>query len=291
MPSFSFEAIGTLWKIDISEQLSPEAEKAIRETILKRIDEFDKNYSRFRNDSWIHGLSMHAGKFDLPVDARPMFEMYYDFYKLTNGLMTPLIGQMLVDAGYDAEYSLKQKKPLVAPPAWENVIDFEPPHITLKTPALLDVGAVGKGYIIDIVGKLLEDHGVRNYCVDAGGDFIHKSTSGEILRVGLEDPRDEKKVIGVVTFGNKAMAGSAGNRRKWGSFNHIINPSTRTSPENILAVWTLADTAMLADALSTALYFAPASVLLKQYAFDYVIMYADGSVAGSLVGDPMLELY
>jgi len=291
MPSFSFEAIGTVWKIDISESISPAAEKLLHEKILKRIGEFDKNYSRFRNDSWIHELSEKAGKFDLPADAEPMLRLYHAFYTLTHGLMTPLVGQMLVDAGYDPEYSLTQKHPLSSPPAWDEVIELKPPQIILKNPALLDVGAIGKGYIIDIIGKLLEDEGIKNYCVDAGGDFVHKSSAGEVLRVGLEDPRDEKKVIGVLTVGNKAMAGSAGNRRKWGKFNHIINPATLASPENILAIWTLADTCMLADALSTALYFAPASTLLKYYSFEYVIMYADGSVEGTLVGNPMLELY
>jgi thiamine biosynthesis lipoprotein len=291
MPTVSFEAIGTLWSIDIDEKISLEKEQSIREIVLKRIDKFDRLYSRFRNDSWVHKLSLEAGTFELPADAEPMFRLYEDFYRLTGGLMTPLIGQVLVDAGYDPEYSLKQHKGLSSPPAWKDIIDLKSPHITLKKPVLLDVGAIGKGYIIDIVAKLLEEQGILNYCVDAGGDFVHKSSAGEKLRVGLEDPRDEKKVIGVLTVGNKGMAGSAGNRRKWESFNHIINPSTLSSPEHILAVWTLADTAMLADALSTALYFAPAEILLKHYRFEYVIMYADGSVEGTLVGNPMLELY
>jgi thiamine biosynthesis lipoprotein len=137
----------------------------------------------------------------------------------------------------------------------------------------------------------LGDNGIKNYCVDAGGDFIHKNNTGEVLRVGLEDPRDTTKVIGVLTLTNRAMAGSAGNRRKWQNFNHIINPKTLLSPENILAVWTVAESAMLADALSTALYFCPTETLLQHYKFDYVIMHADSSVEGTLVGKPVLELY
>jgi len=291
MPKFSFEAIGTHWTIDIYESLVDEKEEEIRKKIIERIAEFDKDYSRFRKDSWIHMLSEKAGTYDLPADAEPMFNTYRDFYKLSNGLVTPLIGQVLVDAGYDPEYSLKQKKPLVEPSSWEDVIDYNPPSIVMKKPALLDVGAIGKGYIIDIIGKLLEDNGIKNYCVDAGGDFVHKTDTEESLRVGLEDPRDDKKVIGVLALANRAMAGSAGNRRSWGKFNHIINPSTLTSPTNILAVWTIAETAMLADALSTAIYFVPIEALLKQYIFDFVIMHEDGTVEGSLVGQPVLELY
>src|ERR1035437_4573992 len=131
MPQFSFEAIGTHWTIDIYESISVEKENELREKVLNRIAEFDKNYSRFRKDSWINELSLKAGTYNLPADAEPMFSLYRDFYKLTDGLLTPLIGQLLVDAGYDAEYSLAQNKPLSKPPSWDEVIDYHPPQITL----------------------------------------------------------------------------------------------------------------------------------------------------------------
>ena len=40
----------------------------------------------------------------------------------------------------------------------------------MKQAAMLDFGAAGKGYLVDIVGQVLENHGIKNYVIDAGGD-------------------------------------------------------------------------------------------------------------------------
>lgn len=290
---FTFEAIGTQWRIDIYEELSTEKENSVRGAIQARIQEFDLTYSRFKAESWIMKLAKGAGEYVMPHDAVPMFSLYKDVYGLTDGLVTPLIGQTLVDAGYDATYSFKEKKELTAPPKWEEALEYMPnatvPTIVLKKPVVFDVGAFGKGYLIDIVGGVIASHGIVNYCVDAGGDALLKGARS--LRVGLEHPDNFSKIIGVATINDQSIAGSAGNRRKWGRFNHIINPKTLRSPDTILAVWVIADTAMCADAMATALYFCDPNILRAKYTFDFLIMYADHSVEGSLLNSSVLELY
>ena len=52
-------------------------------------------------------MARAAGQYHLPDDAKPMFDLYYKLYAATDGKCTPLIGQVLVDAGYDANYSLQ----------------------------------------------------------------------------------------------------------------------------------------------------------------------------------------
>jgi thiamine biosynthesis lipoprotein len=278
---FEFEAIGTHWKIEIEDDQSNADWSSVRERILKRIDIFDKHYSRFRNDSLVTEMSQRAGTYTLPTDAAPLFRLYHETYQITGGLVTPLIGQVLVDAGYDAHYSLKPGV-LRRPPSWEEVLDFQPPEtLVLKQPALLDVGAFGKGYLVDIVAALLWDDGFRSFCVDAGGDMLRRDAAQRPLRVGLEHPQDVSKAIGVATFTEGAFCGSAGNRRVWADFHHIINPKTLTSPRDIIAVWTMAKTTMLADAMATCLFFVPPEKLMKFYTFEYLVMYPDGSVKRS----------
>lgn len=288
---FNFEAIGTKWKIDIFDVLEKEKEIGLEQAIIDRVNLFDSVYSRFRADSWLARISGSPGTYDLPPDGFKLLSLYQNLFSLTVGRMTPLIGQTLIDAGYDKEYSFDQKKALSTPPAWNDVIELSPTHIIIKRPAQLDLGAIGKGYIIDIIGELLESDGVGSYCVDAGGDIGVRNAKGEALRVGLEHPLDTTKVIGVIQIENKSIAGSSGNRRKWKNFNHIIDPASLSSPKNIAAIWVVAETTMLADALTTALYFTPADILREHYDFDYLILYADMSAEGSLLQSPMLELY
>ena len=278
MTEFQFPAIGTHWHIQLYKELTTKEEGEILSRIQERIKEFDTAYSRFRSDSLVTRMSQDPGVFELPSDAERMMALYYDLYTITGGLFTPLVGTMIADAGYDAEYSLVQKKALEASPRWEDSISYEHPYLTVKQPVLLDFGAAGKGYLIDIIGELLESLGIEGYCIDAGGDIRHR---GLPIRVGLEDPEDTSRVIGVYSLGKGSLCGSAGNRRAWADFTHIINPVTGVSPRHIAAVWVAADATRVADALATCLFFTDASVLMEEYVFDYCILYSDRSIEKS----------
>ena len=279
MTEFVFEAIGTKWHIDISKKLSPPEESKIFIMIKDRIDIFDKTYSRFRADSLVTRMSKEDGSFVLPEDALLMLTLYRELYVRTGGLVTPLVGNLISDAGYDAQYSLKQKKKLVKSPQWDETIEYKHPTLMIKKPVILDFGAAGKGYLVDLVGEVLENNGIKDYCIDAGGDILYKGKTP--IRIGLEDPDDVKKVIGVGILEGGSICGSAGNRRKWGDFTHIINPKTLKSPTDIIAVWVMAKTALLADALATCLFFVPANTLVDAYKFEYVIIHSDRSLEKS----------
>lgn len=278
--AFDFEAIGTRWRIDIDEPITDGARQDLRRRILDRIAVFDKDYSRFRDDSLVAEMSRRAGAYDLPADAERMLTLYKHLYDLTGGAMTPLVGQLLADAGYDAAYSLKPGA-LKTPPRWEDVLDYDFPKLTLKRPALLDFGAIGKGYLIDIVGGVMEEAGLRSYTVDAGGDLLYRDAAGKPLKVGLEDPLELGKVVGVAQISGGSLCGSAGNRRKWDRFHHIMDPRTLESPRHLEAVWTIAKTALKADAMATALYFAPPEALLRYYDFEYLLFFPDRTVKAS----------
>jgi thiamine biosynthesis lipoprotein len=266
---FEFEAIGTKWLIEIFDDVSKEQTGKLFKAIVLRIDTFDHDYSRFRADSLVTRMSQKAGTYQLPADGKKLLDFYYELYMLSNGLVTPLIGKVLSDAGYDAEYSLLPKK-LHQPPTWDDVITYTGTTISLKQPALLDFGAAGKGYLVDLVSQIIENYGVQNYCVDAGGDIYQKRDI--VTQVGLEHPADPELAIGVVNLQNQALCGSAGNRRAWGGYNHIMDPAKLVSPNHIQAVWVTAKSAMLADGLTTALYFVPAKELKKRYTFEYAIV-------------------
>jgi FAD:protein FMN transferase len=277
--TFVFEAIGTHWQIDIDDHLSAREQKSLLESIHSRIAIFDKNYSRFRDDSLIVEIAQKAGTYTLPEDAQPMMELYKQLYQLTDQLMTPCIGQVMVDAGYDAKYSLEPKK-LSAPIDFDR-LTYKYPELSVPEPVLLDFGAAGKGYLIDLVADVLRGQNITSFCIDAGGDILHQSTNNGSLRIGLENPLDVGQVIGVVTLANQSICGSAGNRRKWKNFHHIIDPKTLTSPEHILATWVVASSTLLADGLATALYFAKPEKLQPEFSFEYVILHQDFSIEKS----------
>lgn len=284
-----FDAIGTSWTIDIFDPITAEQSAGILEAIQKRIDVFDKNYSRFRPDSLVTTMSQKVGEYPLPDDAFPMLSLYHDLYIRTNGIFTPLIGTMIADAGYDAAYTLTQTKQLETPPTWDEALQYVHPTLTIKQPVIIDVGAAGKGYLIDIIGVLLTASGIAHYTIDAGGDMLH--TGATPIRVGLENPDNTDEVIGVYTLTEGSICGSSGNRRAWGNFTHLFNPHTKASPTDIIAVWVAASTALVADALATCLFFVPASSFTG-YTFEYLLVKNDHSIERSAhFSDEIFQYY
>jgi thiamine biosynthesis lipoprotein len=291
---WEFEAIGTRWHIALYGRARWPDE--LRSSITALIKEFDQNYSRFRPDSLVSRMARRAGRYRLPADAQPLFDLYRQLYAVTGGKVTPLIGQTLEQAGYGASYRLEPGA-LTTPPAWDEVLDYRFPYLTLRQPALLDVGAAGKGYLVDLVAGLLTsaaaaevdglDDGFDGFVIDAGGDLRHqasrKTDDFELLAVGLEKPDALDEVIGVARLHNQSLCGSAGNRRIWadGRFHHIIDPQSLASPRHLQAVWACADSTLLADGLTTALYFCPPERLLEHFSFSYAMLDGQGMLTAS----------
>ncbi|MDB5160423.1 MAG: FAD:protein transferase [Candidatus Saccharibacteria bacterium] len=279
--TFSFEAIGTHWSITTERVLSEDVKMAIR----TRIEAFDKTYSRFRKDSLVTDIARRKGTFEFPEDAIPLFAFYRKLYDLTGGKVTPLIGSMLEKAGYDADYSLRPKTQ-EALPDWDDVLEINGSTVTTTQPVTLDVGAAGKGYIVDIICKILDVAGIAEYVVDASGDLRHKGH--EENRVGLEDPREPGKVIGVIDVQNQSLCASAINRRKWGKYHHVFDPDMKDSTKGVMATWVIADSTMIADGIATSLFFVDPNVIRKEFAFEFARMRDDGGVEYSPVFEKAL---
>lgn len=274
-----FQAIGTAWTIAVHDVMGSETWTALCRAIRQRIAVFDSIYSRFRPDSLVSALAARAGTYTLPEDARPLLTFYRSLYDATGGLVTPLIGQALADAGYDAQYSLTPRPHITPPPAWDDALHYAHPRLTLKRPVLLDVGAAGKGYLVDIVSELIAAAGVRHYAINAGGDMLHRGPGEMPLRIGLEDPSNPARVIGVAELSGQSLCASAGTRRAWRGYQHILNPRTLQSPTDIIATWVIAGDTMTADGVATALFFVPPRRLAAHFQFSYAMLGKDMQLA------------
>jgi thiamine biosynthesis lipoprotein len=271
MPALKFEAIGTQWSIETSDELS----EVVTQKIHERIELFDSTYSRFRKDSLATKL-LNLGNYSFPEDAIPLLEFYRKLYDVTDGAVTPLIGETLEHAGYDATYSLKPKAGKVSIPKWDDAMIWTGSKVEIKKPIVLDVGAAGKGYLVDIIALLLEEQGIDEYVIDASGDICHRGKEPE--HIGLENPHDQTRVLGVAQLQDASLCASASNRRKWGDkWHHIINAKTGEPANDVLATWVIADSTMVADGLATALFFVSFDAL-KEWKFQAVRLLANGHI-------------
>lgn len=270
MPSWRFEAIGTSWEIESAEVLAP----TDRVAVAAEIERFDREWSRFRADSEVARLGREGGSL-ASSDAGPMLDAYRELSTATAGAVNPLVAESLSALGYDPAYSLVAGDPIRAPSAWRDLVSWTAAEMSASAPALLDVGALGKGRLVDLVMEVLAAV-PGDLVVDAGGDI---RVRGAGVRIGLEHPYDQRKAIGVVEVRDQALCASAVNRRAWGNgLHHVLDARTGQPVRTWAATWALAPEAMVADAVATALFFDGGPELAETWGVEWVRMSTDGRV-------------
>jgi thiamine biosynthesis lipoprotein len=276
-PEASFDAIGTRWSIHVDGPLDVVTLRRVR----SRIAAYDAVWSRFREDSVVARMSREAGTYRLPAEAGPLLDLYETLARCTDGAVSPLVARSLVRLGYDAGYSLRPAGDAEPAPAWDEMLERDGDTLVVREPVLLDVGAAGKGQLVDLVADELADCGIEQYVVDAGGDLVHHG--GDAFRVALQQPGDPTRAIGVVDLDGAALCGSAVDRRAWGDgLHHVLDARTGRPTEDVVATWVVAGSAMVADGLATAHFFADPDRLEAAFDHTYVRIGADGQVRYSL---------
>nr|WP_314843894.1 FAD:protein FMN transferase [uncultured Microbacterium sp.] len=273
MAIWRFDAIGTRWEIETEREL----DSASRAPVDERIERFDREWSRFRGDSDVSRLAREGGRI-VSADAAAMLDAYAELSTATGGAVNPLVGDSLAALGYDAAYTLRAREPIAAPTEWTRLVQWTGDGVTASAPALLDVGAIGKGRLVDIVMDALHDV-AGDVVVDAGGDIRAR---GAAVRIGLEHPYDTSRAIGVVGLENAALCASAVNRRAWGDgLHHVLDARTGIPVRTWAATWAIASDAMRADAIATALFFDGGPELAASWGVEWVRMTTDGRVQRS----------
>lgn len=272
--TIKFTATGTQWLIecDLAESKSTQ----IKTDIEALTRDFESVFSRFDESSLVSKLhSQTGGAFEFPHYAHRMFDHYQDLEDASDGAFTPLIGSSLKEAGYDRQYSLKAGA-ISDVPRLRKTLEFDQTTIKTSSSVELDFGAMGKGLLIDLTAELLRDAGSFEFMINAGGDIY----TTDKKRVGLEHPVLPDTLVGVLSLGSGALCGSSGNRRNWGKFHHIIDATSKQSPQDVLASWVVAKDALTADALATALFLIE-SHKLSSYEFEYLLISGNGSFKAS----------
>ncbi|NLJ34431.1 MAG: FAD:protein FMN transferase [Firmicutes bacterium] len=128
----------------------------------------------------------------------------------------------------------------------------------------LDVGAVAKGFAVELVARELSAAGLKAGVINAGGNVRSLGIppdGRETWTIGLEDPRGERKILTSLNVGETAVVTSSGQQRHYQvdgvHFHHIIDPATLWPATYHQAVTVVTPDSGLADFLSTALFILP----------------------------------
>lgn len=120
------------------------------------------------------------------------------------------------------------------------------------------LNGIAQGYAADVARDALQAHGIAHALLDTGEhSLLGRNDRGQPWTLGIEDPRDDQRLVAALKTDGRALATSADNRTTFSPdhrHHHIFDPATGDSPAELASVSVLAPRAMLADALTKVMF-------------------------------------
>lgn len=246
--------------------------------------EVERRCSRFDEASELRNLCRRIGE---PTIVSTLLFSALDVAvrvaHLTGGALDPAIGGVMERSGFDTNYltGARVTSPVSAGPSGsyrDIVLDHELRTVTLLRPLALDLGAVAKGLAIDLAA--MELGGLGGFVINAGGDILARGVNAdrEPWRIGIRHPRREGELLLSLRVTDAAVCTSGDYERPEaaGDGHHIRNPAGGGSAGAAVSVTVIAPSAVVADALSTAVF-----VLGPQAGIDVLQReHVDGLIVG-----------
>ena len=216
----------------------------------------------------------------------------------TGGRFNPAVGELVSEWGFHTS-----DFPVTSPPPGESFLqnwaasvpstaslEIQENQIDSRDPRVqLDFGAIAKGYAVDRAIEMLQDLGIGNALVNAGGDLrAIGSNHQRPWRVAVQNPVTGELITVIEAEGDSAVFTSGGQHRyrqpdpdepRW---PHVLDPATGYPATASAAVTVVAETGLVADAWATALFVEFQSDDLQNPALHRVIRVdSDGNVLDS----------
>ena len=274
MQQFSFSGLGTKWSIILD---LPQLPQSLLTAVVDLTHKFESRYSRFLPDSEISKINHATSPYPLSPELEIMLEFGLKLKKLTNNHFNLSIAALLSGLGYNPNYSFSPNQSLINQdlPTYE----IKDHHLVFTQPPQIDLGSLGKGFLIDKIANFLTDQQIDHFLIDGGGDiFATQKEDNSPWQIAIEHPHDPSQAIATLNLNNQAVATSSSQKRRFADNHHLLNPKTKTSSSTILSISILSSSAFIADALATAFFVTPANlwpILNQEFSSEQLIIYPD----------------
>ncbi len=188
-------------------------------------------------------------------------------------------------------------------------VDYRRLRVTGGTATLdgaeLDLGAIGKGAVVDHLADWLTERGYRRFLLEAGGDVLVSDLKpdGTQWRIWIRHPRSADAPLAIATIGaagQRVALATSGDYERFMErdgvrYHHILNPATGHPDSDAVSASVIAGSATEADALATALFVLGSGggeLLRGGYAgIEGVIMYRAGEELAALTSERFPALH
>jgi thiamine biosynthesis lipoprotein len=285
MPKMSFESVvvvqrvtmhcptmGTRWSVTLDADDSLDM-KALQHDLAAVVNQVDQQMSPWKPDSALMRVNRAPvdAWVEVPAELMEVLACALEVHRQSAGAFDPCVGALVNAWGFGAACDApdanairiaRQSKPLVAHACLE--LDSNAGKVRKLAPFQMDLCGIAKGYAVDRMTHVLQEHGVRHALAALDGELraVGGQSGGLPWSVALESPELERRAArGVIELEDLAVA-TSGDYRHFlevgGSrLAHTMDPR-RWAPVNngVASVTVLARTCMQADAWATALLVA-----------------------------------
>ncbi|MDE0801316.1 MAG: FAD:protein FMN transferase [Rhodospirillaceae bacterium] len=260
--------MGTTLEITVYRPASESAQSAgDLEAAYQEILEIDARMSLYRPNSELVQLNTRAGKGGVTVSEKTLNVLRAaNHFSNLSDLAFDISVKPLIDLWgfYDvATASVPERAEIEAV---QNQIGFGSVEyneytrlVTLEAGAGIDLGAIAKGYAVDMAISVLRSRSVPSALVNLGGNVgvLGLAPGGKPWVVGIRHPRSDK-LISMVSLTEGAVATSGDYDRYFEvdgqRYSHLLNPRTGYPVDGLYSLSVVASNAITADALSTAAF-------------------------------------
>ncbi len=277
---YSFDYFDTVTTVTGYEATKEEFDK-VADEIIAEIGEYHRLFTIYHRFEGLENLCTINELVDgqhrtVTVDSRIIDMLTYakEMYTLTDGRLNIAMGRVTSIWHDYREEGMSDPASASLPPmdkltaAAEHtdinclVIDEKNSTVTITDPNMrLDVGAIAKGYAVEMVAQSMEEKGITGYILNVGGNVraVGEKPDGEGWTVGVENPADEgEDYIAYLELSEESLVTSGSYQRYYlvdgKRYHHIIHPHTLMPAEGYLSVSVLTAHSGKGDALSTALF-------------------------------------
>lgn len=265
-------AMSTRWSVSLDADACVDL-SVLREDLAAAVQQVDAQMSPWKQGSDLVRLNRTPvdAWVDLPPEMLKVLVCAMDIHCLSAGAFDPRVGALVDAWGFGAArgapdaaaiHTARQIAPCPMRDGLE--IDRAAGRARKHAPVQIDLCGIAKGYAVDRMTTVLEQHGVQHALAALDGELraVGSQTSGAPWAVALEAPDAEQRAVrGVIELQDLAVATS-------GDYRHCLSvggarlahtmDARRAAPVNnaVASVTVLARTCMEADAWATALLVA-----------------------------------
>lgn len=268
--SAAFEAVHTGMCTEIAHlAFGKKAAQALR-AVKKEAQRLEQLFSRFLPESDIGRINRFAGvkhekisaeTCEVLSKAKKISEISQGLFDITVGPLADL-WSIKTASEPPPDNLIERVLSLISYNDLELDADRKKAKLT-KPGQSVDLGGIGKGFASDCFVEIFRKHGVASAFSNIGGNVstLGCKPDGSPWQVGIRHPR-QNSLLGAVKVCGKAVVTSGDYERYFidregRRFHHILNPVTGYPAESgLVSATVVAESAMTADALSTAVFIA-----------------------------------